>query len=362
MKAPTKTILVLRLSSLGDLLLSTAFLESIPPGVAVDWVVNQKFAFVLEGHPRIRKLYLFESRQGLGAWIKLMRELAQAQYHARVDLHATLRTRIARIVFALHGQTVLNISKERLRSLLYFSLKKWVPQGLRPTPYWKRFSKMGIRVVKQLGIPAQGGEGTLHPPRFPLEVEEVEAKAILAEYQLQPKSYLAVMPASRWQSKEWGAERYFEAIRALYRAHSSLASTPVLVLGRESDRASTQLLVRLKAEGIPTRSGLSEEEFRVTAFLLSQAILYLGGDTGLAHLAEAVGTRAVVIFGPTQPEVGFGPWREGSLAVRSPVICSPCSKDGRPCYRFFQPYECFKQIHPDQVASDLAGLMAEGRG
>src|SRR5206468_5646807 len=108
---------------------------------------------------------------------------------------------------------------------------------------------------------------------------------------------------------------------------AEFAAFPILVLGRETDRASVALLNELNAAGIPARSALIEQEFRITAFLLQQALFYLGGDTGLAHLAEAAGTPAVVVFGPTQPDVGFAPWRDQSRSVCATVVCSPCSKD-----------------------------------
>ena len=94
---------------------------------------------------------------------------------------------------------------------------------------------------------------------------------------------------------------------------------------------------------------LEETDFGVTADLLKNAIAYIGGDTGLAHLSEAVGTPVVMIFGPTRPELGFGPWREKSVAVNSDVFCSPCSKDGRICFRITDPYACLSRISVDSV-------------
>lgn len=350
MKSPAKTVLVLRLSSLGDILLSTAFLENIPPGVGVDWVVSDQFAFVLEGHPRIRKLYTYDKSTGLGGWIKLMQEISSEPHDACVDLHVTLRSLIAKMIFFFAGQRMISLNKQRIRTILYFLLKRFTPRFLRPTPYWVRFSAMGWRVARKLGVPSAVGP---HPPRLPFDIEEGEAKATLAEYQLETKKFIAVMPASRWASKEWGSDRYFQAIQILRQKRPEFENWPILVLGRESDRASGELLDLLNAGGIPARSALGELEFRMTAYLLQQAKVYLGGDTGLAHLAEAVGTPAIVVFGPTQPDVGFGPWRPESRSVQATVICSPCSKDGRPCYRLGQPYECFKRIQPETVAREV---------
>ncbi|MCP5916227.1 hypothetical protein NL317_29850, partial [Klebsiella pneumoniae] len=63
-----KKVLVIRMSSLGDLILSTAFLENLPPDTVVDWVISSDFAFVLKNHPRIRRLIEFKKKRGLRGW------------------------------------------------------------------------------------------------------------------------------------------------------------------------------------------------------------------------------------------------------------------------------------------------------
>src|SRR4051812_22847246 len=94
--------LMLRLSSLGDVILSTSVLqvESIPP--KVDWVVASEFSEVLRGHPRIETLWCYDRTQkgnsklfgGLKSWLLLARQLWEARYTQVFDLHRTLRTRI----------------------------------------------------------------------------------------------------------------------------------------------------------------------------------------------------------------------------------------------------------------------------
>jgi ADP-heptose:LPS heptosyltransferase len=346
MKAPTKSILVIRLSSLGDLILSLAFVESLPPGVFVDWVTTDAFGFLLEGHPRVRKLYLYSKKSGLFGWLKLMSTLAKTHYDARVDLHVNLRSHLARVVFRLHGHPVLKLNKQRVRTWGYFIFKKCWPSSWRPTPYWKRFAAVALEVARRLSVP--GAAET--PPMFPLEVSDEERTEILRRYQLEKKRYLVVMPASKWPSKEWGAKNYAQALILWSQSHPR---EPIVVLGRESDLASVELLRLLESAGVPTRSALCEPHFVATGVLIEQSRCYLGGDTGLAHLAEAVGTQAVVVFGPTQPGVGFGPWREQSQSVSSEVWCSPCSKDGRVCFRVDAPYACFKQLSPQSVLTTI---------
>jgi len=339
-------LLVIRMSSLGDVILSTAFLESLPRGVQVDWVVAREFAFILKGHPRIRRLIEFDKKTGLLGWFKLIRELSHQDYDYRVDLHVTIRSQLARLYFHWldfsRGYWVpwKRISKQRFSFFGFLFFKKWWPESLRPQPFRKRFSRLAVSISGQ-STDSEKGPSMHHLP--------MNVQAALEKYSLDSKKYFVVMPSSRWTSKEWSTDSY-EKLCVDYAREKSLI--PV-VMGRLSDRNSAALVLRLNKKGIQHRAILSENDFSMTAALMREAAFYVGSDTGLAHLAEAVGTPAFMIFGPTRPELGFGPWQNGSASIYADVWCSPCSKDGRICYRYRNRYACLKNISVDQVKGKL---------
>jgi ADP-heptose:LPS heptosyltransferase len=339
-------LLVIRMSSLGDVILSTAFLESLPKDVEVDWIIAKEFAFVLKGHPRIHHLIEFDKKSGMKGWIQLIAKLSHQDYDARVDLHVTLRSQIARLVFhwldLSRGIWVpwKKISKQRFHFYGYLIFKKLWPSFLRPTPLWKRFSRLAMQVSKQ-------NHEFKHPSM--LHQLPTDSTEVLKKYQLEPKKYFVVMPSSRWKSKEWGAESYAK----LCADHAKKTRLIPVILGRTQDESAVSLIEQLKAQSIDHRSVLTENDFKFTGSLIQHSCFYVGSDTGLAHLAEAVGTPAFMIFGPTRPDLGFGPWSEKSGSIHSEVICSPCSKDGRTCYRFNEPYACLKKITVEQVKEHL---------
>ncbi len=342
--------LVIRMSSLGDIILATAFLENLPEDVQVDWIISSEFAFVLEGHPRIRKLISFDKKSGLKGWVKLLKEIHLEKYEVRVDLHRTLRSSLAFFLFWIWDlkrfqfSKSKRVSKQRFRNWLLLLLKGLTPKVFLPTPYWKRFAKVGKSFHSDRSQ-------TLKPPSYLSCIESFRDRedSILEAYGLKGKKYFAIMPASRWRSKEWDPNRYVKVAKA----QVNLGYLP-LVLGREKDPACSEVVHALLSEGIPFQSGLREPHFKVTAVLLKHASFLLGSDTGLAHLAEAVGTRSFVIYGPTRPELGFGPWRNESRSIRLPIACAPCSKDGKVCYRFFSPYECMKKLSVESVLGELS--------
>ena len=338
-------LLVIRMSSLGDVILATSFLESLPKDVKVDWLITKEFAFILRGHPRIQNLIEFDKKSGLWGWIKLIAHLSHQEYDARVDLHVTLRSQLARLIFHWHDLSNefwipwKKISKQRIRFFGYLIFKKAWPSFLRPTPLWKRFATLAIQISRT--------HADLKPPSMIHQVGS--AGDALTKYQLIAKKYFVVMPSSRWVSKEWGAGAYL----LLCEKQAQKSSLIPVVMGRLQDQSAVVLSARLKEKNIDHRTILNEGDFSITTTLIQNSAYYVGGDTGLAHLAEAVGTPAFMIFGPTRPDLGFGPWRLDSVSVFSKVACSPCSKDGRICLRITDPYACLKRISVKQVEEIL---------
>jgi heptosyltransferase-2 len=154
------------------------------------------------------------------------------------------------------------------------------------------------------------------------------------------------MPSSLWKGKRWPVKRYLELIQ------NEIKSFPV-ILGSTSDRESMELVSLLKSKKIPHFSGVGIWNLMEVAQVLCRSKGYIGNDTGIAHLAEAIGVKASVIFGPTVPDMGFGPWRAESRAIGSSLWCRPCSKDGSGCFRPIQRYRCLNDLSADEVAKLL---------
>lgn len=348
-------ILVIRMSSLGDILLATSFLETLPAHAKVDWVVGSDFEFVLKGHPKVSRLISFQKKLGFRGWLSLVADLNRETYTARVDLHRTLRSRVAFALFKLGDLVRLrsipshSVSKERIKTTLYLAFKELVPKFARPTPFWQRFAKLAQTLSHTAGINL-----ALQPPSYVpiLESAQLDEGAVLKSYKLTSKNYYALMPASRWSTKEWGAQHYLDLILSNPAGFDQGGAIP-LILGRAADRACQELKRLLEEHKIAYRSALEESDFKKTAILLKHAQFYSGSDTGLSHLSESVGTPSFVIFGPTRPDLGFGPWRVESKSVSVSVGCAPCSKDGKICYRFLSPHACLKKLSAEKVRESL---------
>lgn len=348
---PPKRLLI-RLSSLGDVILATSALEVDGAGL-VDWVVSCEYSALLQGHPKVRKVWAFDRKSGFRGWVRLGRLLWEEGFDEVDDLHRTVRSRLLKVLFFYWSLTAARkmprwkvISKQRFRLYAYFVFKSLWPKSLRPTPITNRSALLA------------GGSGLEHPNLHHLlstPGSRPEVQALLR--QLEGQNYVCVMPGSKWDGKKWPVESYVALLSRL--------DALVVVLGSDQDAESKSLVQALERSGKPVLSAVGAWSLPEVARILSSASRYLGNDTGLAHLAEAVGVPASVIFGPTREDMGFGPWRPESQALGVDLLCRPCGKDGRFCYRFGARYACMKNFSPEKAHSMLAGELSnpghEGR-
>ena len=167
----------------------------------------------------------------------------------------------------------------------------------------------------------------------------------LIAVQKQTVPVICVMPASKWDGKKWPGSKYVQLFKTYH-------AFPI-VLGSQSDAESKTLCELLTAAQIPHYSGVGKWNLTQTACVLAMSKGYLGSDTGLAHLAEAVGVSAQVIYGPTTPDMGFAPWRPESVSIGKAMGCRPCGKDGRFCFRVFNRYSCLKDLSTADVLGQL---------
>jgi ADP-heptose:LPS heptosyltransferase len=309
--------------------------------------VAEEYGDLQEGHPGVGRVIRFARGSGARGWRAVLRELWESgRYEEVVDLHRSLRTLWARLLFLswdLAGgrRTVWRtLRKERVRTWGYYVLKSAWPARWRPKPMIARFRQAA-------GLAAEPGRGPDLRHLCGAEEHPAARSGLSGDY-------YCVMPAARWPSKQWPAARFLDAIRAL-------SGTPV-ILGTAGDQASCELRDRLRAEGLQCHSLVGATRLREAAAWLRGARFYLGNDTGMAHLAEAVGTPAYVVFGPTAADAGFGPWREGSRGIALRMWCRPCGKSGKWCYRVGDRFGCLRNLSGERVSAEVRDGLRQATG
>jgi len=313
-----KAILVIRFSSIGDIVLATSPLKSIRSaflGARIDFLTLDKFQDILLFHPAIDRHMILRSDASRKEVSDFARNLRMDQYDLVVDLHNSLRSKLIRS--KLHGiQTAV--------------LKK---------PRWKRFKLFTFHLnhfeygFSQRALYHEPLKKIL-PPEFEIPLTEITvtdteksaAKELLAKKGIS-ESFYAIIPSAAWKQKEWSAERYAEAAISI----SEKTGMKSIILGGKGDTICSDISAAYS--GCADLHG--QLSLRESLSVLSLAKFAIGSDTGLMHAAEALGIPVTMIMGPTSVETGGGVQLDSSKLVSLDHLwCRPCSQNGkRPCYR-----------------------------
>lgn len=212
-----------------------------------------------------------------------------------------------------------------------------------------------LRLIESLGIPIDPNEA----PTFPLRDDEKrEARERLDQFKLQPGKFV-VIHAGAAQSKLGPAKRWPPtSFAALIKAIRRTTDLDVAVIEGPDERGISEQIVKLAPGDPHVHSVPLVGSLGSSAALLALSRLYVGSDSGVAHVAAAVGVRTVTLFAPADPD-RVCPFGNRDLVVAVRKACSPCAlypfEKCSPAVRCTPPF-CIEQIHPDAV------MMAVHRG
>ncbi len=302
--------MIVRLSAFGDVIHALPLAENAhDAGASVAWLVESRYRELLEGNPHVGRVFVAntrgwrrdpagtESRRGLRS---LLAELRAFAPDATVDAQGLWKSAL---LARAAGAPVTGFSaaerRERASAIL-------CSQRVTPSPEARHVVDRNLALVSALGIPIarRAPDAT-----YLLARESPEAAAFLAE---QPRPYALYHPGAGWAEKSWGEERFAALARELAR-DPGLA--PALSWGTGDEARVERLEIALpRARRLPPLgpAGL--------AHAIAGAAIFVAGDTGPLHLADALGVRTLALFGPTDPARN-GPYR--GTAIRFDDATTP---------------------------------------
>jgi heptosyltransferase-2 len=298
-----RSVLVIRYSALGDVVLATSVIDPLRerfPEARIEWVTSPAYAPLLQGLPGIERVHTL-GRGGIREAMRLATAL-RGRFDLAVDLQNKVRSAVvARAAGRAHLALRRRTAGRALLSLV----------GLDPPVRGPHATRIYADLLAPLGVRGPG------PTRVALSPAARDAAAVpLAGV---PRPRVAIAPGASNATKRWPAGRFAEVADALAARGASL----VLAGGPADAEAIAGFRAALRSPLSADLSGLSVEGL---AAGLAAVDLLVACDSGPVHLAGAVGTPAVAVFGPTSPE-RWGPQPPGRV-VRLPVDCSPCSNHG----------------------------------
>jgi lipopolysaccharide heptosyltransferase I len=276
--------LVVRLTALGDILHTVpavAALRAAHRTARIDWVVERKWAPILEGSPAISEVIPFDRHSILGA-IACVRRLRRKHYTCAIDFQG------------LYKSSVLAMLSGAPRRIGFEG--GWAREEGAALLYTERVTPAGRHVV-ELNYSLAEKAGALRPlmPQYPLRIPAggvASVRARLAERGIG--DYIVVGPGGSWRAKCWPAERYGEFCREFEKRNG----LPAVVIHGPGEETIAAGVCRAAIPAKPVVIATTIEELMG---LLAHARCVIAADSGPLHLAAALGTRVVGLYGPTDP-------------------------------------------------------------
>lgn len=301
--------LVVRLSSLGDIVFAlpaAAALRRAFPAAQIDWVVNACWRRLLDGNAGLSKIIsLGAGRAGglLPCGLMLRRE----RYSCAVDLQGLYRSALLAFISAAPRRVGFAPShaREALASLFY-------TERVRPSSI--HMVEQNLSLVGRLGAPTDS-------PRFPLTIRPEDDGALDRELaRAAIDGYFVVVPGGGWRSKCWRAHRFGELSR---RVAAETGWRGIVSYGPGEKEMAAQVVA---SAGDPAPVPLSLE-LGVLMALLRRARFVVAADTGPLHLAAALGTAVIGLYGPTSPARN-GPYSQNAIVLRNATKSETTYKRG----------------------------------
>ena len=305
-------LLIVRLGALGDVVHAipvAAALRRAFPSARIDWLVSAKHREILDLVPVIDRRLVINDRgdaSGGASLLAAIRELRRSQYDVAIDLQGLIKS--ALLSRSSGAPRVIGFSsryaRERAARLFYTEAHDPGRGGLYDPRETRHVVDINLGVLTRLGITTPARE-------FP--IEDVDSDAARSARQLTGGRYALLNPGAAWPNKRWPPAR-LAAIATELRARHGLMSVVLWGPGEEA----------LAAEVVAGANGAAILSAKTTiadlVALARRAALMVSGDTGPTHIAAALGTPIVGIYGPTRP-VRNGPMSPLDVVVSRDAVC-----------------------------------------
>lgn len=322
-------ILVVRFSSIGDIVLTSSVLRAIKdqlPGTTIHYFTKSPFVSLVEENPNVDKVFgITNSIQ------ERIKELKEEKYDVVIDLHNNIRT--------LSLKRKLNTKSYSFNKL---NLRKWILVKLKVNKLPNiHVVDRYFEAVQHLGVYKDNLPGEFY-------INEKNQVDVKREFNLAQKKYLSVAIGAQFSTKKMPLsllERVLEKV-----------TIPVVIVGGEMDNElANQLIVNLPNKEIINACG--EFNIQASASIVKQSSRLLTNDTGMMHIGACFGIPIVSVWGNTVPDFGMFPYHPEqkdlvSIHEVKGLGCRPCSKIGyQTCPK--KHFDCMNKQSVSEIAEAL---------
>ena len=326
-------ILIIRFSSIGDIVLTTPVMRCLKiqlPGIEIHYLTKSVFEPLLQANPYIDKIYSIKSKVN-----EVLADLKKENYDHIIDLHKNFRS----------IQTLLGLRKP-FSTFTKLNIRKWLYVHLKiNTLPGIHISERYLQAVSKFGV-TYDGKGLDY--FIPLS-NEVEFASLPSELK---KGYVLIALGGLHNTKQIPVEIIAEVCREL--------GKPVILAGSKEDEERAFSIIQKTGEICFNACG--KYSINQTASLIRQSLAVISADTGLMHIAAALKKPLVSVWGNTVPEFGMSPLfpvgfkNLSQIAEVKGLACRPCSKLGKKqCPKGH--FNCMNKISPSGIVEKAISLI-----
>lgn len=325
-----KRILIVKLSSMGDLLHALPAVRCLKAGLQaeIDWIVHPAYVELAKCFSDVSRVLVFPRQAAPAEFIRQIRLLRAEQYEMIFDLQGLLKS--AFVSRLARGAKRIGPSFHREGSFLFYT----AVAGARNK---NRHAVDEIMdVVRYLDLPEL-------PPAFPMTVP--------LQLVSEPSPRIALLPFSRWPSKNWP---FMSFIRVGHELQENLGAS-IYIMGAAGEHALGEKVAKELSGRVINLAG--KTTLPQLAGLLREMDLVITNDSGPMHLAAVMGTPVLAMYGPTDP-VRTGPYGPDHRVLKGKLQCQPCFSA---CCRF-RDNSCMLTITPESVINTAIAMLAQHAG
>lgn len=322
--------LVIQTSFLGDMVLTTPLLSYLSQQGEVDVIGTPAATALLANHPAVRRAVPYDKRgadRGIGGFVRMAARMRREGYSRCYLAQGSMRSAGLALTAGIRERIGFDTSAGRT---LY----------TQRVPYVEN-EHHAARLLALAG----GLRDNLRPSLFP-GAPEIEAVDRLLAGRSGP--FIGVAPGSVWATKRWPS--YDLLARQLAKR-----ATIVVIGSRDDHELAAEILNAAGGGGVDATGKLS---LLASAELIRRCAVLVTNDSAPQHLASAMNTPTVTIFGPTVPQFGFGPLAERATTVGlDSLACRPCDRHG-PVACPLGHWKCMRDVGVDDILGVIPSVMS----
>lgn len=348
-----KKILVIRFSSLGDVILTLPLIKVLEekfPESEIDYLTKTSYSDILKFNPFIKKLITVDDELDYRGLKELRKRLANEKYDLVIDLHKNLRSFYLKN-FLKHHAEVKSYKKYSIRKFLLVKFKINMMKDL--PPIYIRYIQTLLKIQ---GISLDTSQIGLTQNFYTDSQSKQNTEALLEENNIPAdKQLICIIPGSKHFTKTYPAENYVELISKFDKTRYS-----IILVGKGNDKKIiNSIMSQCKNNAYDLYNKLNL--FELTE-LLKKCTLVIGGDTGPIHIAESLNIPLIMIAGSSVKEFGFYPQSDYAIILENNHLnCRPCTHIGREkCPKGH--FKCMKEITSELVWEILTPTLSFGEG